>query len=442
MRGDLEQRLRELLDEQQLAAVLELLERERLHDPLTGLPNRVLLLDRTATALARLRRGSWRVALMHVGIDRLSVINETLGLRAGDELLKALGPRLHGVLRPGDTVARSTGDGFGILCEGIADESHAVRIAQRVADAFAEPFELAGGKHYVSASVGIAVAATGHEPDVLIANAETAMWRARERGRGHQELHDAAQRARVATRLRLERDLRDALACDNQLWVAYQPIHEAGGGVAAVEALARWTHPAQGNVPPADFIAIAEDSGLIVALGEHILREACEQAAHWGGLSVSVNVSARQVTAPGLVDSVTRTLDDTGLAPDRLWLELTEGLLLDDSATVHATLGELAGMGVRLVLDDFGTGYSSLAYLRRFPLEMLKIDRSFIDDAPIVAAIVGMARALGMRTVPEGVETAEQLERVIGLDCDYVQGYHLSRPMAARELEAQLASPR
>ena len=188
----------------------------------------------------------------------------------------------------------------------------------------------------------------------------------------------------------MERELRDALECDHQLWVSYQPIHEAGGGVAAVEALARWSHPAQGNVPPADFIAIAEDSGLIVALGEHILREACEQVSHWGDLSVSVNVSARQVTAPGLVETVSRTL----------------------------------------------------AYLRRFPLEMLKIDRSFIDDEPIVAAIVGMARALGMRTVPEGVETAEQLERVLGLDCDYVQGYHLGRPMAARELEAQLASPR
>jgi diguanylate cyclase (GGDEF)-like protein len=441
MRGDLEDRLRELLDAQQLEAVLGLIERDRLHDPLTGLPNRALLLDRTTTALARLRRGSWRVALMHVGIDRLNVLNETLGLKAGDALLKALGPRLHGVLRPGDTVARSTGDGFGILCEGIADEAHAVRIAERILDAFAQPFELAGGRHYVSASVGIAVAACGHEPDVLIANAETAMWRARERGRGHQELHDAGQRNRVAARLRLERDLRDALQTD-ELWIAYQPIHKAESGVAAVEALARWTHPAQGNVAPADFIAIAEDSGLIVALGERILREACEQVTRWGDLSLSVNVSARQVTAPGLVRTVARTLADTGLPPDRLWLELTENLLLDDSAAVHATLRELAGLGVRLVLDDFGTGYSSLAYLRRFPLEMLKIDRSFIDDEPIVAAIVGMARALGLRTVPEGVETAEQLDRLIALDCDYVQGYHLGRPVPARELEAQLASPR
>src|SRR3954471_8116825 len=441
MRGDLEDRLRELLDEEQLSAVIELLERERMHDPLTGLPNRVLLLDRTATALARLRRGSWRVALMHVGIDRLNVLNQTLGLQAGDELLQALGPRLHGVLRPGDTIARSTGDGFGILCEGIADEAHAVRIAQRILDAFAQPFELAGAKHYVSASVGIAVAACGYEPDVLIANAETAMWRARERGRGHQELHDAGQRARVTARLRLERDLRDALQTD-ELWIAYQPIRAAAGDVAAVEALARWTHPVQGNVPPSDFIAIAEDSGLILALGERILREACEQVTRWGDLSLSVNVSARQVTAPGLVATVARTLADTGLAPDRLWLELTENLLLDDSAAVHATLRELSGLGVRLVLDDFGTGYSSLAYLRRFPLEMLQIARSFIDDEPIVAAIVGMARALGLRTVPEGVETAEQLERMIALGCDYVQGYHLGRPVAARELEAQLASPR
>jgi diguanylate cyclase (GGDEF)-like protein len=426
---------------------------DALHDALTGLPNRTLLRDRTSGALARLKRGSWRVALLCVDIDRLKMLNESLGINVGDELLKAVGPRLQGVLRPGDTVARFAGDSFSVLCEGIADEAHAARIAGRVVDAFAEPFSLGGEERFVTASVGVALATSGQDADDLIANAEAAMYRAKDRGRARHELHDAGQRARVAARLRMEHDLRRALESD-ELWIAYQPIHEIGGGLAAVEALARWTHPEDGFIAPCDFVPVAEDAGLIGALGERILRDACAQVSRWRetvpDLRLSVNLSARQVTSPGLVELVAGVLEETGLAADGLWLELTEGMLIEDSRVTTETLHALRDLGVHLVLDDFGTGYSSLGYLRKFPIEMIKIDRSFIadlgedgtGDAAIVAAIVGMGRALGMRTVPEGVETQAQLDRLISLECDFVQGYHLGKPMPAHALEARLASTR
>jgi diguanylate cyclase (GGDEF)-like protein len=437
----------------------ERIRHDALHDALTGLPNRTLLRDRTAGALARLRRGGWRVALLCVDVDRLKVLNESLGHHVGDELLQAMGPRLHGVLRPGDTVARFSGDGFSILCEGIADEAHAARIADRVVDAFAAPFVIGGQERFITASVGVALAASGQSANELMANAEAAMYMAKDRGRARHELHDAGQRKRVAARLQMEHDLHRAIESD-ELWVAYQPIFGLGGGIAAVEALARWEHPEHGFVAPSDFVPIAEDCGLIGALGQRILRDACRQVARWRAdtpmreLKLSVNMSARQVTAPGLVDAVAAILAETGLDSDALWLELTEGLLLEDSACTLETLRALSVLGVRLVLDDFGTGYSSLGYLRKFPIEIIKIDRAFIadlgedgrGDAAIVAAIVGMAQALGMRTVPEGVETQAQLERLVGLGCDYAQGYHLGRPVPARELEGVLrgglASPR
>jgi EAL domain-containing protein (putative c-di-GMP-specific phosphodiesterase class I) len=277
------------------------------------------------------------------------------------------------------------------------------------------------------------------------------MYRAKERGRARLELHDAAQRARVAARVQMEQDLRQAIEGD-ELWVAYQPIHLAGGGIAGAEALVRWSHPVLGFVPPAEFIPLAEESGLIGVLGARILRDACRQVVHWRGttpmaeLRLSVNVSARQVTAPGLVDTVRSALAASGLPPEALWLELTEGLLLESSDGTIETLQALRGLGVNLVLDDFGTGYSSLGYLRRYPIDVLKIDRAFVDDlggagngdSAIVEAIVAMAHALGMSAVAEGVETSGQLVRLTELECDYVQGYHLGRPLPAAELEALL----
>jgi diguanylate cyclase (GGDEF)-like protein len=431
---------------------------EALHDALTGLPNRTLLQDRVAGALTRLRRGSWRVALLCVDIDRIKRINETLGHRAGDELLRAVGPRLAAAVRPSDTVARFSGDGFSVLCEAVADEGHAARIADRVLAAFDAPFIVDGEPRFFTASVGVALAATGHPTDELIGNAEAAMYRAKERGRARVELFDAAQRARLAARAQMEEDLRRALPCDDELWVAYQPIHRAQGGIAAVEALVRWNHPQHGFVPPSDFIPVAEECGLIEPLGERILRDACREVARWrattplSDLRLSVNISARQITSPGIVDVVARVLAETGLPAQALWLELTEGLLLEESQGTIETLWALRGLGLRLVLDDFGTGYSSLGYLRRYPIDVLKIDRAFVADlgeagdgeAALVAAISAMARALGIETVAEGVETAGQLARLVALGCDHVQGYHLGRPVAAHALERdlrELASP-
>jgi diguanylate cyclase (GGDEF)-like protein len=437
-------------------AIAEVEERSRhdaLHDALTGLPNRTLLNDRVAGALARLRRGSWRVALMCVDVDRLKILNETLGHRAGDELLRAIGPRLADVVRPGDTLARFSGDGFSVLCEGIADEAHAVRIAERILAAFDEPFAVDGASRFFTASVGVALAASGDSPDDLVGNAEAAMYRAKERGRARVELHDAAQRARLAARVQIEEDLRHAIDSPDELWVAYQPIHHTGGGIFGVEALVRWNHPEQGFVPPSDFIPVAEEGGLIGPLGRRILRESCRQVARWRAatpmqeLALSVNLSARQVTAPGLVEMVAEALADSGLPPAALWLELTEGLLLESSDGTIETLEALRALGVRLVLDDFGTGYSSLGYLRRYPIDVLKIDRAFVDDlgtegdgdAGLVAAIVAMAHALGMDAVAEGVETAGQLGRLCALECDFLQGYHLGRPLPAHRLEALLS---
>ncbi len=434
-------------------AVQERARHEAMHDGLTGLPNRTLLHDRVAGALARLRRGGWHVALLCVDIDRLKLLNDTLGHRAGDDLLRAMGPRLHAVVRPGDTVARVSGDGFTVLCEGIADEAHAARIAERILASFAQvPFTVDGEERFMTASIGVAVASSGRPADELIGNAEAAMHRAKERGGARLELHDALARARVAARARMEEDLRRALAADDQLWVAYQPIHRAGGGIAGAEALVRWSHPELGLVAPSDFIPIAEETGLIGPLGERILRDACRQVARWRAttpmqdLGLSVNLSARQVTTPGLVETVAAVLAEAGLPADALWLELTERLLLEDSAGTIETLEALRALGVRLVLDDFGTGYSSLGYLRRYPIDVLKIDRTFIDDlgaggegdAAIVAAIAAMARALGMETVAEGVETHGQLARLCALECEYLQGYHLGRPVAAGELEREL----
>jgi diguanylate cyclase (GGDEF)-like protein len=431
---------------------------EALHDALTGLPNRTLLQDRVAGALNRLPRGPWRVALLCVDIDRLKRINETLGHRAGDELLEAVGPRLLAAVRPGDTVARFSGDGFSVLCEAVADEAHAARIADRVLAAFDAPFLVDGEPRFFTASVGVALGAAGHPPEELLGNAEAAMYRAKERGRARVELHDATQRARLAARAQMEDDLRRALGSEDELWVAYQPIHKADGAIAAVEALVRWNHPEHGFVPPSDFIPVAEECGLIDVLGERILRDACHQVARWrattplSDLKLSVNVSARQIASPGIVAVVSDVLAESGLPPRALWLELTEGLLLEESQGTIETLWGLRSLGLQLVLDDFGTGYSSLGYLRRYPIDVLKIDRAFVADlgeegdgeAALVAAIAAMGQALGIETVAEGVETAGQLDRLVALGCDHVQGYHLGRPLAAHALERdlrELASP-
>jgi diguanylate cyclase (GGDEF)-like protein len=384
------------------------------------------------------------------------VLNDSLGHHAGDELLGAIGPRLRAVLRPSDTIARFGGDEFAVLCESIADEAHALRVADRLVRAFAQPFQVSGEPRFCSTSVGVVVSdpAGPRGPEELLSDADAALYRAKERGRGRHEVFDAGLRARITSRLELEADLRRALEAGDQLSVVYQPFyHLPGGELAGVEALLRWNHPVRGAVSPAEFIPVAEDSGLIVELGEYVLRTSCAEVGRWkaetafAGLRLTVNVSARQMMLSGMPGTVGAILRETGFPATSLGLEITEGLLLEDTPATLETLAALQRLGLRLMLDDFGTGYSSLGYLRRHPVDVLKIDRSFVHDlgedgrgdAAIIQAIVGMAHALGMRVIGEGVETPGQLGRLVELGCDYAQGFHLARPLAAPEVGALLA---
>jgi diguanylate cyclase (GGDEF)-like protein/PAS domain S-box-containing protein len=433
--------------------VEEQIRHDALHDALTGLPNRTLLLDRIEMALARSQRERTRVAVLFLDLDRLKVLNDSLGHHAGDDLLRAVGPRLAEVLRPSDTVARFGGDEFAVLLGSIAAEADALQVAERIVSAFERPFMVAGEPRFGSASVGIVVTdpAVPRTAAELLSDADAAMYRAKERGRGGYELFDAGLRARITERMRLEQDLRRALETGDGLWVAYQPIWRLPQSrLSGVEALVRWDHPERGGIPPSEFIPVAEDSGLIVELGARVLREACRQTARLRAqtpnLTLTVNVSARQVADPEIVETVAEALADAGLPAEALGLEITERLLLEETPATGLTIVALQELGVRLILDDFGTGYSSLRYLQRYPLDGLKIDRAFVaglgddgdGDGAIVEAIVGMARALGMHVVPEGVETAGQLARLAAIGCDYAQGFHLARPLPADGLEALL----
>ena len=433
----------------------EQMRHDALHDALTGLPNRTLLLDRLRQALARAERDGGRVAVLFLDLDNLKVVNDSLGHHAGDQLLREIGPRLRRELRASDTVARFGGDEFAVVCSDIVDEHHGTAIAERLVRAFEEPFIVDGEERFGSVSVGLVITdpeAPG-EPEELLSDADAAMYRAKDRGRGRAEVFDTGLRDRITARLRVERDLRRALDGEGRLWVAYQPYYRLPGrDLAGVEALVRWEHPTRGNVPPGDFIHVAEESGLVIPLGARVLRAACRQVARWQretghtGLRLTVNVSARQMASPDFVETVQDVLVDSGLDPDSLGLEITEGLLLEETPATALTIELLQMLGVRLLLDDFGTGYSSLRYLQRYPLDGLKVDRAFVaglgddgdGDGAIVQAIVGMARALGMGVIPEGVETDGQLERLAALGCDHAQGFLLSRPLPADELEALL----
>ena len=431
----------------------ERIRHDALHDALTGLPNRTLLLDRLGHALQRAERENGHVAVFFLDLDNLKVINDSLGHSAGDELLRAIGPRLHSELRAADTVARFGGDEFAVLCEDIDDSEHAALIAERLVATFEDPFIVSGEERFGSVSVGVVVTEpdSGRTPEELLSDADAAMYQAKEHGRGRYEMFDAGLRDRITARLRVEADLRRALEGEGRLWVAYQPYYRLPGRqVAGVEALVRWEHPERGNIPPVDFIDIAEESGLVIPLGARVLRIACDQVARWQqthpGLRLTVNVSARQMAAPDFVETVQGILADTGLHPDSLGLEITERLLLEETPGTALTIELLQALGVRLLLDDFGTGYSSLRYLQRYPLDGLKVDRAFVaglgeqgdGDGAIVEAIVGMARALGMGVIPEGIETDGQLQRLVAIGCDHAQGFLLSRPLPADEIEGLL----
>ncbi len=423
-----------------------------LHDPLTGLPNRTLFMDRLGQGLQRLRRRESRAAILFLDIDRFKLVNESLGHEVGDELLAAAAPRLKHTLRASDTVARFGADEFGILLEDISGEHDAVDMAGRVAAVFTRPFVLDGNEHFVTTSIGISIAVGGERPEDLIRDAEVAMHRAKERGRARYELFDEGLRGRAMNRLRVENDLRRALERE-ELTLDYQPIVALGDrSIVAVEALLRWEHPERGRIPPLDFIPIAEENGLIEPIGRWVLERACRQAASWSTerpdgppISVAVNLSAVQFENANLPTNVATALRGAGLDPALLSLEITESVMMGHAAELTDTLAALKDIGVRLILDDFGTGYSSLAYLSRLPLDVLKVDRSFVDglgrersDTAITEAIVAMSHALSLDVVGEGAETEEQIAELARLGCDLVQGFHFSRPVSAPDISAML----
>jgi diguanylate cyclase (GGDEF)-like protein len=421
---------------------------EALHDPLTGLPNRTLFLDRLGHALAQSARRDSSVAVLFLDLDQFKLVNDSLGHAAGDGLLQAVGERFTEVLRPEDTVARFGGDEFAVLVEDVEAERDATRVAERIAKALTRPFILRRREHFVSVSVGISIGTGGEGPEALIRDADAALYRAKERGRGRYEIFDSVMRARAVEHMQTENDLRRALDRD-EFVLLYQPqISLADGSVAAMEALLRWRHPKRGLLAPAGFIRAAEESQLILPIGYRVIDEACRAAAAWQALEpdrpptrVSINLSARQLTDNELPRVLAEAIDASGIDPLSVELEMTETALLEESEAPERCVQRLKEVGVRLVLDDFGTGFSSLGYLRRFPLDGIKLDRTFIEDAgagsadpAIVRAIIEMAAALGLDVAAEGVETAEQLRAVGELGCNLAQGFYLSPTVARGEI--------
>ena len=427
------------------------LHRQALHDPLTSLPNRTLLLDRLAVALAHAERNRCGVAVIVCDIERFELVNDELGHEFADQLLKAVAQRLVGIIRGGDTVGRLVGDEFAIVCEDVEPTKAAVdNLASRVLDAFGEPFAVAGQEIYLVASVGAAWAEDTEPSEALMARSYVALRSAKERERGSYVVALPGGTTPYAGRgrLALRQALREAVETD-QLRLVYQPIVALESRAPyALEALLRWEHPGLGPVSPLEFIPVAEDTGLILPIGEWVLREACETLTRIDpGVAIAVNLSPRQLMQQDLPKIVGAALLECGVAPERLILELTESILVEESGPVGVTLDQLKAIGVRLALDDFGTGYSALGYLKRFPFDIVKVDRSFIrglgedsGDSAIVGAVLGMARALGMEVVAEGIETETQLKCLTELGAEYGQGFYIARPGPAEGELAPIAN--
>ncbi len=412
-------------------------------DPLTGLPNRLLLRERLAEALARLARTGEACALLLIDLDRFKPVNDTLGHPIGDALLEKVADRLRSTIRPTDTVARIGGDEFVILQAGIRDAAGTQALARRIVDLIGRTYMVEGHLLTIGASVGVALApADGADADRLLKNADLALYRAKLDGRGTYRFFEPEMDARMQARRKLELDMRQALA-RREFQLHYQPqLQLESGTLIGCEALIRWRHPDRGLVSPLDFIPLAEEIGLIVPIGEWVIRQACRDAMTWPAhMSVAVNVSPAQFKSDRIVETIISALATSGLPARRLEVEITEGVLLQENEKTLQTLHRLRELGVRVSMDDFGTGYASLSYLRSFPFDKIKIDRSFVQDLAtkpdgeaIIRAIAGLGKSLGMTTVAEGVETPEQMQRIRLEGCTDVQGYLISRPVPTEDL--------
>jgi diguanylate cyclase (GGDEF)-like protein len=418
------------------------------YDALTDLPNRVLFREQIERELQKAAHGE-QFALLYIDIDEFKGINDSLGHHVGDELLKAVATRIKDCIKPGDLIARLGGDEFAVIQTAIGGRADVVEFVARLYDAIRQPYQCLGHHLTTDASIGIALAPQdGTELDQLIKHADLAMYGAKAEGRRTHRFFEPEMDARAKARLTMEQDLRQALV-DGGFEIHYQPLLDlANSEVTGCEALLRWRHPQRGMVSPAEFIPLAEDTGLINELGDWVMQTACAEAAGWPSqIRLAVNVSPIQLKSPTLALRIMRALAASGLPPDRLEIEITEAVLIHDDETALAILHQLRAIGVRIALDDFGTGFSSLSYLKRFPFDKIKIDRCFVSDievdgsAAIVQAVVNIAAARNMTTVAEGVETEQQREILHQLGCTQMQGYLFSAPKPAAEVRKLLGMP-